>query len=248
MQAAETLDCSRPRISNLESGRAIPSKLELPALLTLYGAVDRLPVLEELRVAANEPGWWSVFGLPIWLQAYVRLESDAKRVRCFALELVPGLLQTQGYASAVQQLYGSTVEETERRVAVLMERQRRVEDGVDLSVVASEALLHRTMNMGAVGAEQLQRLAAANVRVVPFAAGMHRAVSAQFTVLDFPGRDELPVAYEEHAVGGHLVDDREVVAKLTALYQELCDVALDVEDSAAMIGTFTEPTREGAGQ
>jgi transcriptional regulator with XRE-family HTH domain len=250
--AAVAADCSRSQISHFERGAYVPSRLELPALLACYEALDRLPALEELRVAANEPGWWSTYGLPQWLQAYVRLETDARWARCYASAMVPGLLQTLGYAGALQQLHGSRDAETSRRLEVLAKRQKRLTAGMTLSVVVSEAVLHLTKTMGETGREQLTHLAGVSesgvavVRVLPFAAGMTRGMG-QFTVLDFPG-DEPSVAYEEHAVGGHLADDREVVGKLAALYQELCDVALGVEDSAVMIRTFMDPAEEGAGQ
>jgi hypothetical protein len=165
--------------------------------------------------------------------------------------MVPGLLQTPEYASALQQLHGSSAAETSRRLEVLAKRQKRLGGGMALSVVVSEAVLHLTKTMGETGREQLTHLAGASnagiavVRVLPFTAGMTRGMG-QFTVLDFPG-DEPSVAYEEHAVGGHLADDREVVGKLATLYQELCDVALDVEASAVMIRSFMDPAKEGAG-
>lgn len=252
-EAAAACDCSRSQISFFESGRYIPSRLELPALLACYGVpTDQWAALEDLRAAANEPGWWSTYGLPPWLQTYVRLETDAERVRCFALELVPGPVQTEGYARAVQRLYGSTEAETRRRVAVLAERQKRVGQGMTLSVVVSQALLPRTAAMGQVGREQLQHLAdlvedeVATVQVLPYAVGLHRGMSGQFTVLDFPL--EVPsVAYQEHAVGGHLIDDDDVVAKLALLYQELLDASLSVDGSVEKIRDASVSVDEGSG-
>lgn len=251
-EAAYAADCSRSQISFFESGRYIPSRLELPALLACYGVPrDRWDALEDLRAAANEPGWWSTYGLPAWLQAYVRLETDATQVRCFALELVPGLVQTEGYARAVQHLYGATEADTRRRVAVLTERQKRVGKGMTLSVVVSEALLPRTAALGAVGREQLTHLAdlvedeVATVRVLPYAVGLHRATAAQFTVLDFPAGVP-PVAWQEHAVGGHLIDDRDAVPELTALYQELLDASLSIDGSVERIRDASVPVDEGS--
>jgi transcriptional regulator with XRE-family HTH domain len=246
-EAAFAADCSRSQISFFESGRYVPSRLELPALLECYGVPrDRWAALEDLRAAANEPGWWSDYGLPPWLQSYVRLETDATQVRCFALELVPGLVQTEDYARAVQHLYGATEADTRRRVAVLTERQKRVGKGLSLSVVVSEGLLPRTAAMGPVGREQLTHLAdlvedeVATVRVLPYAVGLHRGMSSQFTVLDFPL--EVPsVGYQEHAVGGHLIDDADVVSKLATLYQELLDTALGVDGSVEKIRGASVP-------
>lgn len=243
-QAAEVLDCSRPRISNLESGRAVPSKLELPALLTLYGAPDRGPVLEELRVAANERGWWSTFQLPAWLQAYVGLESDATTIQCFDLELVPGLLQEQSYARELLSLHRSTGHDIDRRVSVLTERQRRIGNELRLSAVVSEGLLWRTLHMGTAGSAQLNHMAnmtdggAVDLRVLTFEAGIHRSMSGSFALLQFPPDAGDCVAYKEHAVDGQLTDDQEMVGKLSTLYDDLHAMALDQGESARVISEF----------
>ncbi|MGH3899442.1 MAG: hypothetical protein ACRDTA_14625 [Pseudonocardiaceae bacterium] len=65
-------------------------------LLQLYGAsAEEHAALEELRREASQRGWWSTARLPEWLAAYVGLEADATSLRCLALELIPGLLQTR---------------------------------------------------------------------------------------------------------------------------------------------------------
>lgn len=244
--AALVADVSRAQISNFESGRYVPSRLELPALLACYGALDRLVVLEELRSTANESGWWSSYGLPSWLKAYVRLESDAVRVRCFSSSLVPGLLQTQDYARTVQQEHGASKPEIQRRLAILAERQQRLDTDADVSVVVSEALLHLTVHLGAVGVAQLDDLASmriAEVRVLPYVARVTRGIG-HWTCLDFP-MGVAPVAYEEYAIGGHLADHPGLVDKLDKLYQELRAVALSTVDSAKLIREIMDVGQEG---
>ncbi|MDN5933926.1 MAG: DUF5753 domain-containing protein [Pseudonocardia sp.] len=39
--------------------------------------------------------------LPSWFEMYLRLEQAAKVIRCFELQFVPGLLQTEDYARTV---------------------------------------------------------------------------------------------------------------------------------------------------
>ncbi|MGH3783520.1 MAG: Scr1 family TA system antitoxin-like transcriptional regulator, partial [Pseudonocardiaceae bacterium] len=115
----------------------------------------------------------------------------------------------------------------------------------------SEALLPRTAALGAVGREQLTHLAdlvedeVATVRVLPYAVGLHRATAAQFTVLDFPS-EVLSVAWQEHAVGGHLIDDRDAVPELAALYQELLDASLSIDGSVEKIRDASVPVDEGS--
>jgi len=223
----------------------LPSYPDLDSLLRRYGRSDQLDVLDEIRVAAEERGWWSTYRLPPWLQAYVGLETDACAVRCFALELVPGLLQTPEYARDTLERWGSSAAEVERGVRVRVERQRRLGIELELTVVMSEALLWRTFHMGPVGVGQLEYMASVGSRrrgvelyVLPFAAGGHRSMSGSFTLMDFPGGEWGPVAYQEYAVGGHLVDEDGAVAKLDGLLAGLRGQALEAVASASLISDF----------
>lgn len=247
MDAAHALRCSRPKIQHLESGRNLPSYPDLESLLRRYDRVDLLDELDELRVAAEERGWWTTYRLPPWLQAYVGLETDAVAVRCFALELVPGLVQTPDYARDTLMRWGAKNGDLDRGVRVRMERQRRLDVDLALSVVMSEALLWRTFHMGEVGAGQLSHMAGVASRkgdggvtlyVLPFAAGGHRSMSGSFTLMDFPAGALPTVAYQEYAVGGHLVDEPDSVLKLTGLFDDLRRQALDSEASLALITDF----------
>lgn len=100
--AAAALDCARSRISHIETGRNDVRKPDLEVPLRLYGALDRLETLEDLRREGTRRGWWATYRLPPeWLQAYIGMEADAVSVRGFELELIPGLLQSKDYARAV---------------------------------------------------------------------------------------------------------------------------------------------------
>src|SRR5690606_20295606 len=54
--------------------------------------------------------------------AYLRHESKAIGIRCFAAQVVPGLLQTEGYARALM-MPGESLETLDARVSGRMERQ-----------------------------------------------------------------------------------------------------------------------------
>jgi transcriptional regulator with XRE-family HTH domain len=249
--AATALDCARSRISHIETGRYAVRKPDLEVLLRLYGALDRLDTLEELRREGTKRGWWSTYKLPDWLQAYLGLEDDAARVRTFSLEPIPGLLQTEAYARLLYTIRPRSPEEVDRRVAVRMQRQARLTapDPLTLSVVLSEAAIRRTLALGALGIEQLDRLATTSerpnvtVRVLPFEAGVHRSMSGSFTLLDFAEGVSPPIAYQEYAVGGHLVDDQDAVQQLSDLHDELREQALGCAESLAMISELTRQAR-----
>src|SRR5690349_9966737 len=97
-EIALVLGCSPTKVTYLESGRNVIGKTELIVLLQHYGQTNKLATLEELRAEAGKRGWWSTARLPEWLAAYVGLETEASSVRSYESELVPGLLQTEGYA------------------------------------------------------------------------------------------------------------------------------------------------------
>ncbi|MGH3914813.1 MAG: Scr1 family TA system antitoxin-like transcriptional regulator, partial [Pseudonocardiaceae bacterium] len=100
--AADEIACSPTKITHLESGRNSPRKAELRVLLQFYGAsADEHDALEVMRLEASERGWWFTAKLPEGLAAYVGLEDDASSLRAVALELIPGLLQTEDYAREI---------------------------------------------------------------------------------------------------------------------------------------------------
>jgi transcriptional regulator with XRE-family HTH domain len=249
--AATALDCARSRISHIETGRYAVRKPDLEVLLRLYGALDRLDALEEVRREGTKRGWWSTYKLPDWLQGYLGLEDDAVTVRTFALEPIPGLLQTEAYARILYTIRPRSPEEVDRHVAVRMRRQARLTapDPLTLSVVLSEAAIRRTLALDGVGIEQLDRLTATSelpnvtVRVLPFEAGVHRSMSGSFTLLNFAEGVSPPIAYQEYAVGGHLVDDQDVVQQLSDLHDQLQEQALGCDESIAMIAELTQQAR-----
>jgi transcriptional regulator with XRE-family HTH domain len=244
--AAAELDCARSRISQLETGRYGVRKPDLVALLRLYGALDQLDTLEELRREGGKRGWWSTSKLPKWLQAYIGMEEDAVAAQIFSLELIPGLLQTEDYAHAVH--FGVPSDEVGRRVAARMQRQTRLtaeKNPLELSVVLSEGALSRTRAMGELGIGQLRHLTEISalpniaIRLLPFSAGAHPSMAGSFTVLNYAPGVSPPTAYQEYAVGGHIVDEQDDVQKLSALYDQLRDQTLSCDESLTMISELT---------
>jgi transcriptional regulator with XRE-family HTH domain len=246
---AERLDLSRSAIAAFESGRNLVSQPVLETLLRLYGAYEKFDVLNELRREAKKPGWWSTYRLPPWLKSYVGLESDAQVARAFSLELVPGLLQTEEYARQLSSMGKLSGDEIERRVAARLQRQQRLTDPDPLtfSAVISEGALRRLLaEPAAMAVAQLRHLASSarlsNVRlhVLPFTAGLHHSMSGSFTLLSFAPGVSLDIAYQEYAVGGHLVDEQDDVRELADVYDQLQGQALDEEASLAVISELME--------
>ncbi|MGW5644490.1 helix-turn-helix domain-containing protein [Saccharopolyspora sp. NPDC003752] len=243
---ATLLGCSTAKVGHIESGRNSPSKPELMVLLNHYGIGDEeQAVFEETRQEASKRGWWSTYRLPPWFSNYVGMETDALRLRNFELELIPGLLQTEEYARTVTTLarHMTEPEEVERKVDLRMARQKRLfaEKPLAFAAVISEAALHRCLKTETAATGQLTHLLDmgerpnVEVRILPFDGGLHESMSGSFALLDFPPDTWPSAAYQEYAVGGHLVDDQDVVAALDTLFGELQERSLSERDSARMI-------------
>jgi Domain of unknown function (DUF5753)/Helix-turn-helix domain len=209
------LGISRAKLFRLEAGKNSVKPQDIAVLCARYGitARDEIATLQALALATQDRSWWHVYGedaVPEWFSLYVDLEPVASRIRYYAAEAVPGLLQTRDYAWAVYRAYrpGATDEEIERLVAVRMDRQK-IFDGAkrrQLHAVVNEAALLRQVGGAEVMAAQLASLREAAARpeitidVLPLHAGAHGAMNGSFALLDFPEPEEDPsLAYIETA-------------------------------------------------
>ncbi len=103
-QAAGKIRASESKISRIELGRNAIREIDVLDLLTLYGVEAR--EREQLLILAeqsNRPGWWHRYNdiLPDWFQSYVGMEEAARSIRVYEAQFIPGLLQTEEYATAV---------------------------------------------------------------------------------------------------------------------------------------------------
>ena len=222
-------------------------------LLQLYGAsAEEHAALEELQREASQRGWWSTARLSEWLAAYVGLETDATSVRAVALELIPGLLQTENYARETHLLaeHMTAPDEIDRQVSARMRRQHRLTgpQPLQLSAVVSEAALRRCASHPAIAPGQLKHLIAqaylpnVDLRVLPFSAGLHQSMSGSFSLLSFSGGVLPDAAYQEYAVGGHVIDDQVIVGRLDRLFAALRDQALGADESLVVISKLLSTT------
>lgn len=251
--AAAVLDCARSRIGHIENGRNSIRKPELKVILDLYGASDEEhQTLEELRQEASKRGWSSTYRLPSWLKRYVELETDAISMRSFEGELIPGLLQTGEYARRVHLAAGNLIKpaDLDRLVAARMRRQSRLTNDdapLEFSTVVSEAAFRRALGDAEIGPAQLAhvielaRRPNLSLHVLPYATGLHASMSGSFAVLTFGPGVAPPFGYQEHAIGGHVVDDRNAVSQLAELWELLRSQALSSDESLRWLSELSPP-------
>lgn len=245
----DALSRARGWLSRIENGKRLkPSIPDVTALLDHYEVTD--PVAREQLLTftrqARVRSWWSSYSgtIPEAYATYVGLEAGARKLYIAAPSIVPGLLQTADYATAV--IAGAAprmpADQIAKRVEVRGRRQELLArpDPAVLRVVLDEAALRRQVGGPKVMREQLQVLREladrpnVTIQVVPFAAGAHAAVLGPFTVLEFDGADDGVVAIET-LVGSLFIDKPSEVDPYVEAFRDLHSAAASEPDSLQMI-------------
>ncbi|MGW6902859.1 helix-turn-helix domain-containing protein [Streptomyces sp. NPDC054940] len=175
-------------------------------------------------------------------------EAEATAIRQYAQMLIPGLLQTPGYARAVNRAYAPTApqETIDEWVDGRMARTRLLDDPTKplLWAVLDEAVLRRETGGRAVMAEALSHIATLArggriiVQVLPFSAGAHPSMEGSLRLMDF--EDAPPLVYLEGPSTGRLEDDPATVAHLRFTFELLAAAALSPEKSLAVIEALAQ--------
>jgi hypothetical protein len=170
---------------------------------------------------------------PSWFRPFVQHEAEAAALRWYELSLVPGLLQTAGYARAVLcTRVGATEDEIDQAVAARMERQAILDrdDPPLLWAVVDEAVARRPVGGTDVMRAQVEHLAEMAertnvvVQVIPRSAGAHEGLAGAFVIADFANAPS--IVYLETALTGLVVERPEDVSAVTLRYETLKTEAL----------------------
>ncbi|MFF7938133.1 helix-turn-helix domain-containing protein [Nocardia gamkensis] len=245
--AAQQLEWSEAKIWRIETGQTSLRGLDVEAMCKVYGAPPDL--LEPLRALARDTkakGWWTAYGdvIPEGFDVYIGLEEAATRLFTYENELVPGLLQTEGYTRAVFTAAHPELSagEIDRRVRLRQARQAlvtRADAPLRLDALIDEAVLRRRIGDPEVTAGQLDHLLRmtelpnVRLRVVPTECGYHDGMtSGRFVLLEFldvsSGEpSEPPVVYLEAFTGPVYVDKEHEIARFRAAFASIEAAAVD---------------------
>jgi hypothetical protein len=217
-------------------------------LLLAYGVpLDGEPGTSLLALTRQlrESGWWQrMDSLSSRYATFIAYEAEAVELRNFEPTLVPGLLQTEDYARAVNSVGRETDEEAiEQRVRVRLTRQEvlaRTPTPLRLHAILSEAALLFEVGGQEVLRAQLEHIARLEARpnitvqVLRFAAGATLADQGGFSVLAF-GQEEPPLGYCE-TVGGELfLESPREIGRLTTVFDHLKTLAMSPAESVTYI-------------
>ncbi|MEV7847637.1 helix-turn-helix transcriptional regulator [Streptomyces cyaneofuscatus] len=247
--AAERIGGDKPKISRQENGRQGVSKLEIEALLALYGVVDdRLrTALITLAREGRRKGWWAQYSdiLPAGFQERLSIESDAARILTFQPMLVPGLLQTAEYATEVIRSAGksATEDEIESYIEVRANRQAIFarDNPPQYVCLLDEAVLRREVGGPAVMAAQLGKILEVNsppkltIQVVPFSQGWHAGADGAFNIYSYPDPMDLDVVNLDYLDGALYLEEDLPVERYQLAFDELRATALASRQSMELV-------------
>ncbi|MEU0784457.1 helix-turn-helix transcriptional regulator [Streptomyces sp. NPDC006173] len=175
-------------------------------------------------------------------------EAIASGIREYAPLLIPGLLQTAGYAQAVFRggRPTATAGVIEDLVTARLERAQILEDPTTplLWAVLDEAVLRRQVGGADIMVEALRHIAALAKRhriilqVLPFEAGAHMAMGGSLKLMAF--EDAPSLAYLEGLGTGRLEDYPGTVTSYELTFDLLGASALSPSESLALIEAVAE--------
>jgi transcriptional regulator with XRE-family HTH domain len=176
----------------------------------------------------------------------VTYEQRALSICEYDVRLVPGLLQTESYARAINRVPGRTLapEKLDRVVRMRMERQGILDrqPPTNLHVIIDEGVLYRRVGDQRTMRDQLCALAtprgSVTLQVLPFSAGPHGSFGGPFMILHLP--DEPDVAYADSWARGQVIDTPAELLRAQQTFQLLAALALPPDMSAEMISAYAE--------
>jgi len=220
-EVARGLHWSTSKVSRFELGRSPLPLDEVEKMLDFYAVADsERDQLLSIARGANEKGWWEEFApaLPAEYEEFIGLEAGAASAEIWAIDIVPGIVQTESYARQVHLGYQAVVPIApgiiDARVKVRMIRQQVLtgDPPLKLSIVLDESVLLRPIGEPRLMLAQLQRLLEVadlpNVELQVLPLTTERLVANSFIILDFDpiaGTGRLPdVVVTESTVGSEI--------------------------------------------
>ncbi|MFD8690816.1 helix-turn-helix domain-containing protein [Streptomyces sp. NPDC059651] len=221
-------------VKSMEQGVRMPT----PQLLD---AADELFRAEGLLSAAKQYVRRERF--PARAQDFMAREREAISLWWYETVLVPGLLQTESYASALIGNHSPPLDEetVAARVAARMERQAILhrKPPVALSFVLYEAVLRGPHVDGAQLTQlvELGRLRNISVQVLPFERAVPAALLGPVVLLE--SRDHERLAFDEGQFDSRLSSDPDMVSVTSERLSMIRMEALGVRESADFIERMT---------
>ncbi len=239
---ADRLLLSSSKISRIESAQRNISARDVRDLMDLYNITDPgiRNALMRLVEESRESAWWAQYDLDAGYERLIGLEGAAAIVFDFQIAIVPGLLQTAAYATAMTRAWSDDPGFIKNAVDVRMARQRILTQGATFEFVIDEAALRRSVGGRETMRDQIRHLIELNtgskvlVQVIPFSVGAHQGLAGGFIALQFSKTETTgsaagmsDIVYREGVVGaGAYLEQPDEVAGHLQAFRGLQHVAL----------------------
>ncbi len=243
---AERTGYSSVHVSAIETARKPPT-------LRLVRSIDRAFGTEG-TADSFEREWREIRhgSLLVGFPEYVGHEGRAAEIRLYEVGVIPGLLQTPEYATALAEgavkRGAITAEQAQERVAFVAERQAALVRTSPplIFVVLDESCLRRPVGEPAIMNAQLEQLIEfagrpnTVLQVAPFDMGTRRPFDLPLYILTMSDRSLM--SYAESAQRGHFERDSTSVVPLLTAYHQLQAEAPSQAQSVAMIRQLRKGT------
>ncbi|MEU0145072.1 helix-turn-helix transcriptional regulator [Streptomyces sp. NPDC006288] len=233
-QLGERLGWDWSLFGKMEKGETVGGPEVVEALDQYYGTPGMLLALWELAISDQTQ-------FKERYRRYMALEAEATSLWHFAVSVLPGLLQTPGYAREVLAAGGIKGAELDQQVGARMGRRELLvgDQSPPFRTIVSEAVLRTQLRNSVDWRGQLEHLGEmgerdhVTVQVLPFSAGPHGLDSTDVWFLRLPGGRT--VAYTENAYRGELIEADEPVERLQRAYDAVRDLAFPPAESRKFI-------------
>lgn len=233
-QLGDTIGYSLEQVASVEQGRR-------PAKAAFTTAAER--ALEAGGVLEALQGEVDRAKLPRFFRNFALIEAEAVSRFDYEPLLVPGLLQTEGYARAVFAGHCPPLSEEiiDQHTEARLSRQKLLTRVplAELSFIISEEALRDPVGSPEVMRAQWQRLLDVSalrnveVQVMPARRGFHPGKNGPFVVVET--REHKHLGYFESQGVGCVVSEPAEVSTFALRYGKLRSQALNVEESARLI-------------
>jgi transcriptional regulator with XRE-family HTH domain len=248
---ASVVGWSNSKVSRVETGMRGITEIDV----VRYAAYCKATVAEmdDLIARCREaeiPGYW----LSHRLSTLVFHESSAISSVNYEPLVVPGLLQTEAYATALISNEKLAPKDTQYRIKARLDRQQQLERRQFGFFIHEQALRLPVGDDRLMNEQMLKLLLLAedpwiSIRIVPTALGARSALGTEFVLFSFA--EARPLLYFEHGPIGLFLEDRKYVEIQREQASAIGDVALDRGESrellAEMASEFDQPENVGVG-
>lgn len=256
-QVADAMEWSLSKVNRIEKAKSGISTNDLKALLRLYEITDEEQTEELVAMAraARQTPWWRRRYSEVASKELLDLidyESASSSISQFETIFVPGILQTEDYASAILHVFHGDKYAPERLAALVDLRTRRRElltrRDTKFSLVMDESVIHRVVGGPSVMRQQLETLVASaelpnvTIRIVPFTVGSYPGMKGSFELVEFDDMPDENIVFVEEQSGSFFDEDPGVTGNYLETFRRITERSLKPTDSVRRLREAADAT------